>query len=60
MLIAGSRPLIERVEQQYVQEQVAIESCRPIAALQIHHVPGKGELADTTFSVDLEQVTSMG
>jgi len=60
MLIAGSRPLIERAEQQYVPEQVAIASCRPIAALQIHHVPEKGELADTTSSADLEQATSRG
>jgi hypothetical protein len=60
MPIAGNRPWIERVEQPYGQAQVVKESCRQIVALQIHHVPEKEELADTTSSVDLEQVTSRG
>jgi hypothetical protein len=60
MRIAGNRPLIERVEQPYGQAQVGRESCRQIAAWQIHHVPEREGLADTTSSVDLEQVTSRG
>jgi hypothetical protein len=60
MRIVGNRPLIERVERQCDQAQVVKESCRQIVALQIHRVPEKEELADTTSSVDLEQVTSRG
>jgi hypothetical protein len=58
MPIAGNRPLIERVERQCDQEQEAKESCRQIVALPLHRVPEKEELADTTSSVALEQVTS--
>jgi hypothetical protein len=57
MRIAGNRPLIERVERQCDQAQVVKESCQQIVALQIHRVPEKEEPADTTSSVDLEQVT---
>jgi hypothetical protein len=60
MRIAGNRPWIERVEQPYGQEQEARESYRQIVALQIHRVPEKEGLADTTSSVDQEQVTSRG
>ena len=58
MRIAGNRPWIERVEQQYDQEQVAKVSCRQIVALQLRHDPEWEGLAGTTSSVDLEQVTS--
>jgi hypothetical protein len=58
MRIVGNRPWIERAEQQYDQEQEVRESCRQIVALPLHRVPEKEELADTTSSVDLEQVTS--
>jgi hypothetical protein len=60
MRIAGNRPSIERVERRYDREQEVRVSCRQIVALQIHHVPEKEELADTTSSVVLEQATSRG
>jgi len=35
-------------------------SCQQIVALQLRHVLEQEELADTTSSVDQEQVTSRG